>query len=150
MAALLLPLALLAVFLVFRANPQRRRVMGQQTLHSQLTPGDKVVTGGGMIGTLVGIEGDRAAVEVAPDVIVEFLLAGILRRDSDGADPTAPPIGGASVAGPPGPDVAAPLDHDPAVPDDLSGLMDVPDGASAPPPSDPNDDDPTTPHHEET
>jgi preprotein translocase subunit YajC len=145
MAALLLPLALLAVFLVFRANPQRRRVMGQQALLGQLAPGDKVVTGGGMIGTLVAIEGDRAAVEVAPDVIVEFLLAGILRRADDGLDPTAPPLGGgpAHVAGTDTID----LDH-PLVPDDISGLEAM---ASDPPPTPPvpADDDPSAPHHEE-
>jgi preprotein translocase subunit YajC len=141
MAAILLPLALLAVFFVFRANPQRRRVMGQQALLGQLAPGDKVVTGGGMIGTLVAIEGDRAAVEVAPGVIVEFLLAGILRRADDAPDPDAPPVGGGPA------DVGArdhaDVDH-PLVPDDISGL----DALRADPPV-PADDDQTAPHHEE-
>lgn len=133
--AYLLPLALLAVFLVFRANPQRRRVMSQQALHSQLAPGDKVVTGGGMIGTLVGIEGDRAAVEIAPDVIVEFLLAGIVRRDDEPAGAPAPPVGQ---------DEGTPGDRPSVVPDDLSGLH--PSGDRPPPP----DEDPTAPHHEES
>jgi preprotein translocase subunit YajC len=130
-------LAVLAVFLLFRsANPQRRRAASQQTLRSQLTAGDRVVTAGGMIGTLVGIEGDRAAVEVAPDVIVEFLLAGILRRDEV-----------AEVAGAP---VAEPPDEltdttEPATGDHPAGRDDAP-----PPPAVPSGEDPSAPHHEES
>jgi preprotein translocase subunit YajC len=102
MPAILLPIALVAVFLVFRANPQRRRVMSQQSLHSQLVAGEKVVTAGGMLGTIVAVEGDRAAVEIAPDVVVEFLLAGILRRAEE----------------PVGQDGGAAHEDDPVVPDD--------------------------------
>ena len=75
----LIPLFLLAAFFLLRANPQRRRVQAQKALLDGLQPGAKVVTVSGIIGTLMGIEGDRAAIEVAPGVVVEFLVAAIAR-----------------------------------------------------------------------
>ncbi len=56
----------------------------QRALLDHLRPGTRVVTVAGVIGTLMGIEGDRAAIEVAPGVVVEFLVAAIVRAD----DPT--------------------------------------------------------------
>ena len=76
--ALLLPLIVLAAFFLLR-NPQRRRAQAQKTLLESLQPGTRVATVAGVIGTLVGTEGDRAAIEIAPGVIVEFLLASITR-----------------------------------------------------------------------
>jgi preprotein translocase subunit YajC len=81
--ALLIPLFILAAFFLLRANPQRRRAQQQRTLVDSLRPGTKVVTVAGIVGTLVGVEGDRAAVELAPGVIVEFLVAAIVRVDAD-------------------------------------------------------------------
>jgi preprotein translocase subunit YajC len=75
----LIPLFLLAAFFLLRANPQRRRAQAQKALLDGLRPGARVVTVSGIIGTLMGIEGDRAAIEVAPGVVVEFLLAAIVR-----------------------------------------------------------------------
>jgi len=51
-----------------------------------------VATVAGVIGTLVGTEGDRAAIEIAPGVIVEFLLAAITRTIED----PPPPLDGAA------------------------------------------------------
>ena len=79
----LIPLFLLAAFFLLRANPQRRRVQAQKALLDGLKPGAKVVTVSGIIGTLMGIEGDRAAIEVAPGVVVEFLVAAIVRTVED-------------------------------------------------------------------
>ncbi|HEY2429838.1 MAG TPA: preprotein translocase subunit YajC [Acidimicrobiales bacterium] len=124
MSALILILIPVALYLFVRANPQRKRAMAQQALLKDLSPGDRVVTAGGMVGTLVGFEGEQAAVELAPGVIVEFLRPAIVRRlvetdagadgeaTEDGADP--PDLSGGNVT----------------VPDDLSGL--------APPPPAPN------------
>ena len=78
---ILIPFFLLAAFFLLRANPQRRRVQAQRALLDNLQPGTRVVTVAGVIGTLMGIEGDRAAIEVAPGVVVEFLVAAIVRAD---------------------------------------------------------------------
>ena len=106
MSALVLLLIPLGLLLFVRSNPQRRRVLAQQALLKDLGPGDRVVTAGGMIGTLVAIEGEQAAVELAPGVIVEFLAPAILRRAPE-----------------PGQDEGeAAVDQGAVVPDDLSGL----------------------------
>jgi len=89
--ALLLPLIVLAAFLLLR-NPQRRRAQTQKALLDALQPGVRVATVAGVIGTLVGTEGDRAAIEIAPGVIVEFLLAAITRTIED----PPPPLDGAA------------------------------------------------------
>ncbi|HVM67644.1 MAG TPA: preprotein translocase subunit YajC [Acidimicrobiales bacterium] len=81
--ALLLPLIVLAAFFLFRANPQKRRAQAQRALADSLRPGARVATVAGIIGTVVGVEGDRAALEIAPGVIVEFLLASITRTIDD-------------------------------------------------------------------
>lgn len=92
---LLIPLGL--YFAMIR--PQRQRVQAQRALLANLAPGDRVVTAGGMIGTLVSTDGERATVELAPGVVLEFLAPAIIRRIDD------------------------PADHDAMeVPDDLSGL----------------------------
>lgn len=80
---LLVPVAL--YFLMIR--PQRQRVMAQRSLITSLSPGDRVVTAGGIIGTLVAIDTERASVEVAPGTVVDLLAPAIVRR----LDPTAAP-----------------------------------------------------------
>jgi preprotein translocase subunit YajC len=87
--ALLLPLIVLAVYFLLR-NPQRRRAQAQKALLTSLQPGARVATVSGIIGTVVGTEGDRAAIEIAPGVIVEFLLAAITRTIDE---PTPPDEG---------------------------------------------------------
>jgi preprotein translocase subunit YajC len=90
--ALLLPLIVLAAFFLLR-NPQRRRAQAQRAMIDSLQPGVRVATVAGIIGTLVGTEGDRAAIEIAPGVIVEFLLASITRtiEEPGGAQVDAAP-----------------------------------------------------------
>ncbi|GAC1594270.1 MAG: hypothetical protein NVS3B21_16100 [Acidimicrobiales bacterium] len=73
---LLLPLALYMLVL----RPQRQRVRVQRSLLAELAPGDEVVTAGGMIGTLVSRGDDRARVEFAPGVVIDFLPPAIVRR----------------------------------------------------------------------
>jgi preprotein translocase subunit YajC len=87
--ALLLPLIVLAAYFLLR-NPQRRRAQAQKALLTSLQPGARVATASGIIGTVVGTEGDRAALEIAPGVIVEFLLAAITRTIDE---PTPPDTG---------------------------------------------------------
>ena len=61
--ALLIPFFILAAFFLLRANPQRRRVQAQKAMIESLRPGAHVVTVAGVIGTVVGVEGDRVAIK---------------------------------------------------------------------------------------
>lgn len=70
----LLPFVLIIVifyFLIFR--PQQKRVKQQREMLSALRRGDKVVTAGGIFGTISRIEGEHELhVEIAPDVVVKL------------------------------------------------------------------------------
>jgi preprotein translocase subunit YajC len=112
----LLPLLLLMA-LYFVYMPQRRRTQAQRQLVASLAPGDDVITAGGVFGTIVSIEGDRAMLEVAPDVEMEFLVASIVRRlatVSDDAPEEEPPDTDADADVDAPPSVVPP--DDPAVP----------------------------------
>lgn len=83
-AIFVLAIPLVLYLLVIR--PQRQRVQSQRTLLSKLAPGDEIVTAGGMIGTLLTMGPERAAVQFAPGVVIDFLPPAIVRR----LDPAPP------------------------------------------------------------
>jgi preprotein translocase subunit YajC len=120
--ALLIPFFILAAFFLLRANPQRRRVQAQKAMIESLRPGAHVVTVAGVIGTVVGVEGDRVAIEIAPGVIVEFLLAAVVRTVDEPVAPDddvlASHDGDAPHDGlePDSPAAAAPDAHEPPAP----------------------------------
>lgn len=74
----IIPLLALAYLLIIR--PQRQRARKTQQAQSGIEEGDNVVTIGGIVGRVVSLEGDRAVLEVAPDLEVEFLRQAIARR----------------------------------------------------------------------
>jgi len=67
----LLPIIALMYFLLIR--PNQKRIKDHETMLKALRRGDKVVTGGGIIGTIYKIEDDALVVEVAPDVKVRVV-----------------------------------------------------------------------------
>jgi preprotein translocase subunit YajC len=52
--------------------PQQRRQRKLQDMIDALKPGDKIVTTGGIYGTVVGVREDRIQVRVAENVKVEM------------------------------------------------------------------------------
>ncbi len=79
MTILFIP-ALLILMYLFLLRPQQQRVRRQRELVASLDVGDEIVTAGGLIGTIVALDGDRAEIEIADGVIVEFLRAAISRK----------------------------------------------------------------------
>lgn len=71
---------LLALMYVVLLRPQQRRVRQQQQLITSIDVGDEIVTGGGLIGRVVGLTDDRLQLEVADDVVVDILRLAISRR----------------------------------------------------------------------
>lgn len=74
----IIPLLVLAYLLIFR--PQKQRARRQQQMQSSVEEGDLVATIGGIVGRVVAISGERATVEVAPGVEMEFLRQAIARK----------------------------------------------------------------------
>lgn len=74
-------------------RPQQKKVSEHKKLLSELRRGDKVVTSGGIIGTISKLEGeDIAIVEIATDVkvrIAKTAIASVLTRTQPGEDKAA-------------------------------------------------------------
>ena len=68
-----LPLVfILGIFYLIVFLPARRRQKKLQEMISNLKSGDKVVTSGGIYGTIVGFKGDRIQLRVAENVRIEL------------------------------------------------------------------------------
>ena len=80
MSQLLLPLVLLALMWVLLVRPQQQRVRRQRELVASLEVGDEVVTVGGMVGRIAGLEGEHVQLEVAPGVVLRLLRFAVNAR----------------------------------------------------------------------
>ena len=85
-----LPLLLVmgVVFWLLIIRPQQRRAKEQRSLLSSLGPGDRVVSIGGIHGTIVEIDDDTVRLEIAPGTVVTFARQAVGRRlvDADEGD----------------------------------------------------------------
>ena len=73
-----LPLVIIMViFYVLLILPAQRRQKKTQQMISALKNGDKVVTNGGLFGTIVGLEGDAVQLRIADQVKVKILRSAI-------------------------------------------------------------------------
>ena len=80
----LLSLAVIAVaFYMLMIRPQQKRQKEHQALMASLMVGDRVVTIGGVYGTISSVDDGRVGVEVAPSVIIEFDRAAIAKKLGD-------------------------------------------------------------------
>lgn len=69
------PLVILAIFAIFYLIvflPARRRQKKLQEMIDSLKSGDKVITTGGIYGTIVGFRSDRIQLRVAENVKIEM------------------------------------------------------------------------------
>jgi preprotein translocase subunit YajC len=66
------------VFYFLLIMPQQRRQKKWQHMLGELKNGDKVVTSGGLFGTIVGIEGDAVQLRIADQVKVKVLRSAVV------------------------------------------------------------------------
>ncbi|HKI46025.1 MAG TPA: preprotein translocase subunit YajC [Balneolales bacterium] len=78
MVSLLFMAAIFAVFYLFIIRPQTKRQKDIQQKISGLKKGDKVVTNGGIVGTVNNIDDDSLLVEVDTNVKVRFMKNSIV------------------------------------------------------------------------
>ena len=82
-----LPLLLIvAVFYLLLIRPQQRKARQHQELVQSIGTGDRVVTIGGIHGTVESIDDDTARIEVAPGTVITVARVALARRivDADG------------------------------------------------------------------
>lgn len=82
--AALIPLILIfVIFYLLLIRPQQKRVKEHRRLLESLKRGDRVLTAGGLYGTIVDIEGNTVTLELADKVRVKVnrnYIAGIVRE----------------------------------------------------------------------
>lgn len=80
----LVSLAIIVVaFYLIMIRPQQKRQKEHQALMASLAVGDRVVTIGGVYGTIASVEEGRVGVTVSPGIIIEFDRAAIARKLED-------------------------------------------------------------------
>lgn len=89
--ARLVPLVLIfVVFYVFVIRPQGQKDKAMETLRAALKKGDRVLVGGGFLGTVVKLEGDKfVLVELtkgAPVKVLRSAISGIAPDETKSAD----------------------------------------------------------------
>jgi preprotein translocase subunit YajC len=75
---LLFPLLLIIVFYVFLIRPQSKKQKEIQRKVEEMKKGDKVITNGGIMGTVNSIENDQVLVEVDTNVKIRFVKSAIV------------------------------------------------------------------------
>ena len=72
--AMLLPIiGMLAIFYLLLIRPQQKRQKEQQSMIAALRKGDRILTTGGIYGTVVGIKENIIVLKVAENVKIEIL-----------------------------------------------------------------------------
>lgn len=79
-------IAIFAIFYFLMIRPQQQRAKAHRAMIDAVKKGDNVVTGGGIIGKVVRVDGDEVEVECAPTVKLRVLKATL----ADVRDRTAP------------------------------------------------------------
>ena len=71
------PIFLIVYFLIIR--PQRQRQKQLEKMIQGLKKGDRVLTSGGIFGTVVGVDDSKAVLRIAEDIKVEFSKGSIVQ-----------------------------------------------------------------------
>jgi len=74
---------IMVIFYVLLILPAQKRQKKTQEMLNALKNGDKVVTTGGMFGTIVGLEGDSIQLRIADQVKVKVLRSAIASLQPD-------------------------------------------------------------------
>ncbi|NKB87980.1 MAG: preprotein translocase subunit YajC [Acidobacteria bacterium] len=85
-ASLIPVVAMVLIFYFLLIAPVRKRQKQHDAMIANLKNGDRVVTNGGIIGTIAGIQEDRIRVKVADQVKIEITkqsVASLADADSD-------------------------------------------------------------------
>ncbi|HVP14517.1 MAG TPA: preprotein translocase subunit YajC [Terriglobales bacterium] len=77
-------LPLILIFYLLLLRPQQVQQKKLKQMLAALKRGDKVVTSGGIIGTIVGLDEQKAVLRIAEDVKVEFLKSAIVNVVAEG------------------------------------------------------------------
>jgi preprotein translocase subunit YajC len=86
--------ALIAVMWFVLIRPQRARQAAHRNLVEHLSPGDEVVTAGGVLGRVNSVAEDHVKLEIAPGTEIRLAkeaVTGVVRRDEESASEAEAP-----------------------------------------------------------
>jgi preprotein translocase subunit YajC len=75
--ALLPFLLVFVIFYLLIVMPQRKRQKKHQTMVEQLKPGDRIITSGGIHGTVMGVQPDRIELKIAANVKIDITKTAV-------------------------------------------------------------------------
>lgn len=117
---LIILFGVLIALMFFMSSRTRKQQKEQQAFRAALAPGQEVMTGSGMVGTVVAIDDttDTVTIESTPGVQTRWLRAAVAKRmdtpvATEETDVTEQPREAGSIT---------PADGSVDVPDDISGL----------------------------
>ena len=82
---LLLMVLIFGVFYLIVVRPMRKKQVQVETMLGQLKNGDKVLTSGGIYGTVVSVTDDQIQLRVAADVKINVAKSAVTQLVEDGA-----------------------------------------------------------------
>ena len=82
-STLILVLLMVVAFYFLILRPQKKRQQAMQKTMRELQPGDRVLLGSGLFGTLVSTGDKQAVLEIAPGVELTVLKQAIVRRATE-------------------------------------------------------------------
>ncbi|MEW5951702.1 MAG: preprotein translocase subunit YajC [Elusimicrobia bacterium] len=74
---------MIVIFYFLLIRPQQKQMKERKQMLDSLKAGDKIITGAGMIGTIISLNADKIEVEISKNVKVNFLknsVAGLLKE----------------------------------------------------------------------
>ncbi len=80
---LFMMIIVMGIFYVMLIVPQQRQRKKTQAMLSALKNGDKVVTSGGIYGTVNGIDGDTVILKIADQVKIRILRSAIAQVEAE-------------------------------------------------------------------
>ena len=92
----IMPLVLIfAVFYFLLLRPQQKKAKADREMLGAITRGDKIITGGGIMGKVTKVVNDNElAVEIAEGIKVKVqrgMVAGVIAKDGENAASVTPP-----------------------------------------------------------
>lgn len=90
MSTLLMFALIIGIFYFLILRPQQKRQKERQKLLEALKKGDKVVTSGGMYGTIAGIDDKTVLLQIAENLKVKFDRGAITTVISEGSTEVKP------------------------------------------------------------
>jgi preprotein translocase subunit YajC len=108
METLLLPLLLFAAFYFILIRPRQKQQREIAQVQSTLAPGARVMTGSGLIATIVSVDDDEVVLEVSPGITNRYVRRAIMRVVPDATKSADVDEPGSGLTG----DVAGPVTDD--------------------------------------